>query len=200
MQDLIEKKRLSAITLDLYQQILDELPCLSWDLCGLIVQYLIWPTKKNKHFICEWDLYWKITQGFHCTLHNHDFNDMTEQQTKAKRLYFHSYCCAWQHCATDCSESDELSINEENPDQYRVRRRYRFHYEYDDRDDKSTEITEMKTKSDLFALIQPPTDYYDAHLNEYRHLYYHLFGYPHLTDHERDDVDSGDEADNESET
>lgn len=35
----------------------------SFDLCNVVSEYLLWPTK-NKHFICEWDFYALFQDGF----------------------------------------------------------------------------------------------------------------------------------------
>lgn len=202
-----KKKDISKNCKNVSRVLWRSLDCLSSDLCELIIKYLIWPTIKNHHtfdqyaeekhkieeihWICEWDFYEKISSGYVGRLQNFKrFKHLTRKQTP-RQIYFYS-----RISATDCEESEELSVHElENEQDCILRKQTRFRNYSDESGNKVTSSTETISKMELFHRIQLAN--FAERFQE--HFFFHLFQHAPLEGcyAYHDDLDSGDEADDE---
>ena len=163
--------------------IIDNLPKLNKNICKIITKFLVFKTG-NKNKICEWDLYDKVSSGY-----------SNKGLVKPKRLYYYLHSSGWEDCATDCSESDEFSVNEIDDEKYSVRIRSDFKCNMDSRGDRKYNSISNISKLELFNMLNS-NDIYIFQFNSTK-LYREIFNNPSKYDFVN--CESGDEADDECE-
>jgi len=197
MTSLISKSQVTNI---LKYYIENTLYKFNLDLCNIIIEYLILQCK-DKTFISEWDLYTSLLQGY-SGFYSRDENKLHKKRiVEQNSLYWYSYGCGWEELATDCSESEEISIHElSDTENVKFHKRYRFDCKWDSRETFEKNETKIISKLELFNNIT--TNQYlnkeECVFNNQYKLFQDLFKHPHIYDYNyTEDEDDADIEDNE---
>jgi len=128
----------------------------SLDLIKLIEEYLIYDNeyRKNRKYTCDLDFLNPFRNGFYHSRNNYFEAERVEEvklDPKIKNhLFWHLHKSGYEEVATDCSKSNELSVNEcSDVDNFSIRYRYRFSYDMDSSDDRQLKKT-FKINKDKF--------------------------------------------------
>lgn len=186
----------------------------SLDLIKLIEEYLIYYGEyRNRKYTCDLDFLNLMSSGFYHTS-NAYFESEKEERSKLVKpdqkinnhLFWHSHKAGWEDVATDCSESNELSINEcSDIDYLSIRYRNRYNCEWNSDDNRNLEKT-FQTRKDKFIhdlFTDRHTIIEELFFEKNNHKQVSTFWIDNkelcfdLKIENIEDCDSGDEADNE---